>query len=180
MEFVFRFYIPVAGSGNLAGGAFGTVVSRDSIPTAAPSLEDNSVLLAVCNSGLLDVIKQGIKARLLSSGDDSRVLSNTRDIVAAAGTLECWLVSAKGDRRQVETIPPKELDLYLVEFFSLLKRRDGRDYDPRAFVNFRSAMDYFLAHKNYPVSIRRSELFRNSQWVFKMRRKSLVQGHKHV
>ncbi|XP_064596994.1 uncharacterized protein LOC135463599 isoform X8 [Liolophura sinensis] len=170
----------VAGSGNLSGGAYDAVVSSDSMPTAATSGEDNSVLQAVCNSGLLGEIKRGIKARMASIGEDSRVLSNTRDIIAAAGTLECWLVTAKGDRRQVETIPPEELDLYLVEFFSLLKRRDGRDYDPRAFVNFRSAMDYFLAHKNYPVSIRRSELFRNSQWAFKMRRKGLVQGHKHM
>lgn len=134
-------------------------------------LGENSVLRAVSNRELLGQIKWDIKSRLVQKGEDFP--ANARDLVAAAGTLECWLVQAKGDQRKVETIPPPELDSYLAEFFPLLKRRDGADYDPGGFSNFRSSMDHYLIRKKYPASLRHSKVFSRSQSVFKFKRKCL-------
>lgn len=141
--------------------------------TAAALLE-NSVMRAMCNTRLMAQAKQSARERLVLEGEE--LPGNSRDLIAAAGTLECWLVTTKGEQRKIETIPPQDLDQYLVEFFSLLKRRDGRDFDPSGFGKYRSAMDNFLSRKKYPVSIRRSELFLRSQMIFKWRVKELSQS----
>ncbi|XP_064596992.1 uncharacterized protein LOC135463599 isoform X6 [Liolophura sinensis] len=144
--------------------------------TGAP--QENSVMLAMCNADLLAQAKHSARERLVLEGEE--LPGNSRDLIAAAGTLECWLDITKGEQRKIETIPPQELDEYLVEFFSLLKRRDGRDFDPSGFGKYRSAMDNFLTRKKYPVSIRRSELFLRSQMIFKGRVKELSESLRYV
>lgn len=99
-----------------------------------------------------------------------------RNIVNVVCTLERWLWRTHEESRRVETLPPMELDTYLTEFFSVLKKPTGDDYDPHSFKGFPTNLDRFLKEHSYPVSIKKSSTFSNSQSAYRVRFQELTKS----
>lgn len=164
----FLFSIPV-GSGHDANQS---VLKVPSEPTSSP-IEYNSVVWALCDSGQLSYHKRDVKRRLAELHLEGLSTTTQLNIIGAVGVLECWMTTVKKESRKIESLPAQDFDLYLMEFFPLLKRRNRQDYDPDSFTNFRSFIARFLREKKYPYSIQSSAAFTQSQLAFKSRRKQL-------
>lgn len=78
-----------------------------------------------------------------------------------------------GETRRCESIPPEELDPYLTHFFSVIKNRNGEDYDHGTFRKFQRNMSQYLKGCGYPSNITTSKFFVSSQMAFADRRDSL-------
>ena len=63
-----------------------------------------------------------------------------------------WLEN-KGENREINTIPPEELNQYLCEFFVTLKKQDNSDYEPSTIECIKSSIEKHLREKYYPFSI---------------------------
>lgn len=70
-------------------------------------------------------------------------------------------------------MPAADLDKYLAEFFSVVKRTDGMEYGAHRLSCLRSNLERFLKENNYPYSIIKSLEFFNSQAAFQAKRKSV-------
>lgn len=109
---------------------------------------------------------------------DSRPRTTVNYMIAAVGTFERWLWSiSQEERREIFEIPPEELDSFLVDFFSAVKKPCGGQYNPESFISLRSRLDSYLKDNDYPCSITKSELFAKSQLAFKLRKQELKEAH---
>lgn len=103
-----------------------------------------------------------------------RSVSTSRHVRAAVKNFERWLSRGPTkDRRNIEDIPPEELDGILVEYFGKIKKPYGGDYSPFSLGALRSYLELHLKDHSYPESITRSHAFHRSQVAFKLRRLSL-------
>ncbi|XP_064596998.1 uncharacterized protein LOC135463599 isoform X11 [Liolophura sinensis] len=84
---------------------------------------------------------KSIQARVPDTGNKSK--ATVRNIANAVGVLERWLLQHYKENRNVENIPPAELDRYLCEFYRVIKKPSGQDYDSLSFVNLRSCIHRF-------------------------------------
>ncbi|XP_064597058.1 uncharacterized protein LOC135463632 isoform X11 [Liolophura sinensis] len=102
--------------------------------------------------------------------------TSVRDIVAAASTFERWLWALSAhDRREIFKIPPEELDGYLAEFFTTIKRRSGEEYQPKSLTNLRKRIDHYLIDCGYPHSIISHRLFEGSRNALRRKLEELKQ-----
>ncbi|XP_064597055.1 uncharacterized protein LOC135463632 isoform X8 [Liolophura sinensis] len=109
---------------------------------------------------------------------DSRPRTTVNYMIAAVGTFERWLWSvSQEEHREIFEIPPEELDSFLVDFFSAVKKPCGGQYNPESFISLRSRLDSYLKDNDYPCSITKSELFAKSQLAFKLRKQELKEAH---
>lgn len=115
-----------------------------------------------------------MKARIANI--ESKSSTTVGNLVGAVSKLENWLASNHQDFRNIEEIPPAELDSYLVTFFSILKNRHGCDYDPESFSNFRSFLERFLKERGYPASLSSSSVFSQSQAIYNDKRRALAKA----
>ena len=92
-----------------------------------------------------------------------------------------WL-NAKSEMRAPEHIEPKQLDIYIAQFF-LTIRKDGigdinhasRQYEPSTITAMHSSMFRYLNSSDYGHNIKTSELFRHSRDVMRSKMKELKQ-----
>lgn len=94
--------------------------------------------------------------------------STHKNTKCAVRTLRTWL-TRYNDYREIETIPPPELDSYLVDFFSTIKRKNGTDYHPSSLNSLRKFLDFHLKENGYPHSITTSSSFSKCQVAFRMK-----------
>ena len=80
---------------------------------------------------------------------------------------------AAEETRDLEDIPPVELNNYLRSFFLTVKKKSGDDYEPDSLKSIKYSLDRFLTERNYPKSIVRSEEFRTSREVLKAKGRQL-------
>lgn len=95
------------------------------------------------------------------------------NMVRAVGALERWWWRKYEESRPMEEMPAEDLDNYLTEYFSTLRRPDGSDYEQASLKNFRSLLDRFLRDHKYPYSLCKSSVFARSQRALWLRRKHL-------
>ncbi|XP_064597192.1 uncharacterized protein LOC135463713 isoform X6 [Liolophura sinensis] len=126
-----------------------------------------------------------IRERLSSRGRDDRQRfdiagrpgSTTVHVRSAVVHFENWLKEGhRRDNRYIEDIPPKILDEYLVEYFSVVRKVSGEDYSIGSFKSLRSCMELYLKQKEYPFSITSSHEFLKSQKAFKLRKIAIKQS----
>ncbi|XP_064596989.1 uncharacterized protein LOC135463599 isoform X3 [Liolophura sinensis] len=120
--------------------------------------------------------RKNIKARIPRIS--TKTPATIRNLVNAVGLLEQWLASHfPTEKRVVETIPPENLDGYLADFFTNVKKPCGEDYDVVSFSSLRSNINRFLEENGYPHSISNttSPYFSRSQDAYVLRRKVLSQ-----
>ncbi|XP_064597187.1 uncharacterized protein LOC135463713 isoform X1 [Liolophura sinensis] len=104
--------------------------------------------------------------------------STARHVKAAVKLFERWIwVGSMKDNRNVEHIPPEELDAYLVDFFGNIQKPSGQDYTPSSLKNVRSCLELYLKEQGYGSSITKSQCFVNSQQAFKRRKHKLERVH---
>ena len=53
----------------------------------------------------------------------------------------------------METYCPQALDALFNKFYVEIRKKDGTDYEPDSLRVMQAAIDRYLRHKNYPVSI---------------------------
>lgn len=118
--------------------------------------------------------KEAVRRRVSNVGlpKSQQTIINMVTIVCR---LERWWWLKYNERRQVERMPAEELDAYLTEFFTVLVRPDGQEFDVCHLSKARSNLDRFLRECGYAYSISKSEKFRESQAVVKNRRQILQQ-----
>lgn len=124
---------------------------------------------------------QGSDAAMVKVGPPSRILNaqekpraTAKHMLAAVKIFERWLIdSVHKISRKVEEIPPPQLNIYLKDFFSSVKKVDGTEYNPVSLSTLRSSLDRYLREYNYPCSIVRSEDFLSSQLAYKDRLQKL-------
>ncbi|XP_064597275.1 uncharacterized protein LOC135463772 isoform X2 [Liolophura sinensis] len=100
--------------------------------------------------------------------------STERNIAAAVSSFQRWILEEpRNDKREITDISAPELDSYLAEFFSVMKKPSGEDYTRRSFSVYRYSLDRYLKEHKYPFSICKSEEFLKSQRSFHRRKLSL-------
>lgn len=103
-----------------------------------------------------------------------RIGSTQRNINASVRSFESWLRELPTpDRRKIHRIEPEKLDLYLAEFYKVVKKSSGEDYSPFSLGVYRSCLSKYLSAHGYPHSILRSDLFVRSTNAFKQRKLEL-------
>lgn len=98
----------------------------------------------------------------------------TTHIIKAISTLERWWWAKFGEERPIENMDPVDLNRYLEQFFPILRRPSGEEYNKDSLTNFRSYLDRFLREKGYPYSISKSVEFASSQLAFTSKRQWLA------
>ena len=96
--------------------------------------------------------------------------------------LTKWLES-NGEYRKPEDISPAELDVYLANFFSNVKKENtdasgdlehiNRQYEPGSLMAIHSSIQRYLAMKGYKNNIKIDEEFKNSRDILIAKRKEL-------
>lgn len=131
---------------------------------------DKDVLATSFGRGELDDAEG--KHQVLNTQEKSA--SAIRHEQAAIHLLETWLSSLPvREWRKIEDIPPKDLDLYLEQFFRTVRKSTGEEYDPKYLMTVRSGLSRYLKDHGYPYSIVRSFEFFNSQESFRVITKRL-------
>ena len=78
-----------------------------------------------------------------------------------------------GESRQVQAIPPNELDGLLARFFMEVKKKNGKCYQPDCLSTMHRAMKRYLDNMNYGTDILHDRMFETSRKVLAARRKEL-------
>lgn len=107
-------------------------------------------------SCLLDVLKKQEKKRSYISKDIK--------------VFKEWLkLHHPSEARKIHTLPPADLDRYLVSFFSSAKRQNGMDFSANSLFIFQYNIHRYLQDHNYQYSILRGPEFRASQEAYKLK-----------
>ncbi|XP_064596887.1 uncharacterized protein LOC135463552 isoform X2 [Liolophura sinensis] len=113
----------------------------------------------------VDTATRRIGARILNR--QSKSATTVKMIISSVGTIERWLSSPPFcDKREIETIPPAELDHYLEIFFRAGRKPNGLGYGRNYLAALRSCLERHLKDHSYPCSIIKSPHFFNSQQAF--------------
>ncbi|KAM4758766.1 uncharacterized protein ACIQIH_017393 isoform 3-T6 [Cyanocitta cristata] len=90
-----------------------------------------------------------------------------------------WLkLHHPSETRKIHTLPPADLDHYLVSFFSSTKRRNGMDFSSNSLSFFQRNIDRYLKDHNYKYNMLRGPEFRASQEAWKLKHWYLFQREK--
>lgn len=116
-------------------------------------------------SCLLDVLKKQEKKRNYTLGDIK--------------VFKEWLqLHHPSETRKIHTLPPADLDHYLVSFFSSAKRQNGMDFSSNSLSFFQRNIDRYLKDHNYEYNVLRAPEFRASQEAWKLKHWYLFQKEK--
>ncbi|XP_021380096.1 uncharacterized protein LOC110467324 [Mizuhopecten yessoensis] len=77
------------------------------------------------------------------------------------------------DSRPPETIPPLELDRYLSNFFTIVKKHDGNEYEPASLRGMLCSVERYLKMKSYQASVTRDVVFVNTRHALKYKQQRL-------
>ncbi|KAJ7419796.1 hypothetical protein BTVI_24129 [Pitangus sulphuratus] len=87
-----------------------------------------------------------------------------------------WLMlHHPSETREIHTLPPEDLDRYLVLFFSSAKRQDGTDFSVHSFGFLQRNIEQYLKEHNYQYNVVRGLEFRASQEAWNLKRQCLFQ-----
>ena len=77
------------------------------------------------------------------------------------------------DPRPVHTIPLKQLDDYIAEFFVNIRKKGGAEYDTTTLRSYQSSIDCYLHNHKYGQTIARGNMFEESRRALKKKPKHL-------
>ncbi|XP_029821222.1 uncharacterized protein LOC103761674 [Manacus vitellinus] len=87
-----------------------------------------------------------------------------------------WLMlHHPSETREIHTLPPEDLDRYLVSFFSSTKRQDGTDFSAHSFGFLQRNIERYLKEHSYQYNVVRGLEFRASQEAWKLKYQCLFQ-----
>nr|XP_031362999.1 uncharacterized protein KIAA1958 homolog [Lonchura striata domestica] len=113
----------------------------------------------------------------VSSGD--RLKKQEKKKRCTTGNIEVfreWLkLHHPSEMCEIHTLPPADLDHYLVSFFSSAKKNSGMDFSASSLSLFRYNINRYLQNHNYQYDIVRAPEFRVSQEAYKLKQYYLLQ-----
>ena len=86
--------------------------------------------------------------------------------------LELFLRSKK-EHREVENIPPVELNELLSEFILTVRTKEGKEYEPTSLRGMIASFERFLKRKNYQASIIKDLAFEKTRKTLQSKQKQL-------
>lgn len=87
-----------------------------------------------------------------------------------------WLkLHHPSEKRKVHTLPPADLDHYLVSFFISAKRRNGMDFSANSLSVFHHDITRYLKNHNYQYNMLKAPEFRASREAYKLKHWYLLQ-----
>ena len=81
------------------------------------------------------------------------------------------------ERKEIENIPPKELNIQLAKFFMGVRKKNGDVYEPTFLKDFQRSLQRYLNDKSSQVNILQDQEFYKSREVFLAKKRELVQQH---
>ena len=79
-----------------------------------------------------------------------------------------------GKNRELENIPPVELNKILCSFFMTAKRKDGKEYEPGSLTSFQNTLQHILVVRGSKINIKTDTEFEKSGKVPACKRKELT------
>ncbi|XP_015741796.1 uncharacterized protein KIAA1958 homolog isoform X2 [Coturnix japonica] len=103
-------------------------------------------------------------------------LSNRNRNAANIKIFRDWLhVHCPSEAREIYELPPKDLDNYMVLFFTSAKKQNGMDFSTGSLQYFQNSIDRYLKDYSYECSVVKGSEFRASQEALKQRCQLLSQ-----
>ena len=65
--------------------------------------------------------------------------------------------------REIEKIPPTELDSYLSQFFLAARTKTSKDYEPSSLSGVRASVERHLSHSSYGITIFKDSRFKKQE-----------------
>ena len=81
------------------------------------------------------------------------------------------------ERREIENIPPKELNIQLAKFFMNVRKKNGDVCEPTSLKDFQRSLERYLNEKSSQVNILQDQEFSKSREVLLAKKRELVQQH---
>jgi integrase len=81
------------------------------------------------------------------------------------------------ETRELETIPPQELNVLLARFFVHIRKKDGGVYEPSSLTAFQRSIQRYLNDKGSNVNILKDQEFAKSRETLAARKRELVTGY---
>ena len=79
-----------------------------------------------------------------------------------------------GEERDLENIPPGELNILLCRFFMDVRKKDGEVYEPVTLTSFQRSIQRYLNDRNSTVNILKDQQFSKCREVLSARKRDLV------
>ncbi len=111
------------------------------------------------------------KLRDFITGQDNK--NTAKKTASCINRFSAWLLAEKNVAIDPVLLPPEELDTYLGEWISSLKKSDSSDYEPDSITSFHRGVARYLKDKGYGVNIVDDYCFDTSNRVLKAKRKQL-------
>ena len=81
------------------------------------------------------------------------------------------------ERREIENIPPEELNIQLAKFFMNVRKKNGNVYEPTSLKDFQRSLQRNLNDKSAQVNILQDQEFSKCREVLLAKKRELVQQH---
>ncbi|XP_069503850.1 uncharacterized protein KIAA1958-like [Ambystoma mexicanum] len=90
-----------------------------------------------------------------------------------------WLtLNYPEEHREVQAMPPQELDNYLTAFYTKVRKVNGMEFSANSFLFFQTSIDRYLRENRYEYNIARGAQFTTSQEALKHKYQNLLQKEK--
>ena len=104
---------------------------------------------------------------------DNEECSNTRKKTKSDMTLLSSFMAKEKKNRQVEEIPPQELDNYLSRFLLSVRKKKGNEYEPSTLRGFIASIERYLKKCRYSESVITGKNFARTRDALKSKQKHL-------
>jgi hypothetical protein len=98
---------------------------------------------------------------------------NTRRKTLSHIKLLCQFLSEEGEFREIQNIPPMELDNHLCKFAICVRQKNGNEYEPSYLRGMFGSFERYLRRHRYSVSLIKGHEFSRSKEVLKCKQKNL-------
>ena len=96
-----------------------------------------------------------------------------------AGIFIRWLSATLPSKsRNLEEIPPAQLNSFLKSFYLRVRKRNGDEYEPETLISIENSIDRLLCDKSYGYSVCRGDEFKSSRDVLSAKGKQLKKDGK--
>ncbi|KAK3732670.1 hypothetical protein QZH41_007975 [Actinostola sp. cb2023] len=116
-----------------------------------------------------DTVEKSVVEKFL---DDNKNVNTARKTKTDLNVWRRWC-QPRDETREIEDIPPSELDGLLCLFFIEAKKQNAADFEPGTLTSFQRSLDRHLRQKSKPYSILSDRQFSKSRETLECKRRQL-------
>jgi hypothetical protein len=110
--------------------------------------------------------------------NSQRKINTTKSTERDVKTLSNWLATEKFELRNLEVVPPRELNEYLAQYFVYIRKKDGTDYQPGSLTSMFHSVDRYLRDMKYftpenRINIMKDDTFEDARLALHSKRLQL-------